>query len=134
MALSKDPVKRDAQVIHFKASKAGMTEPEYRDWLHEQFGVYSASQLAYRQRRIAHAHLNRLLDAAPNPQLAKLTALWHALAEHGEVRDRSRTALEHWCQRQQPGLRALQWASSYQMQTLIEALKLWARRADVPLE
>lgn len=88
MALSTDPAKRDSQMIRLKASKAGMTEDQYKDWLHCLFGVRSATELGERQRRAAHAHLGKLLDARNGredtgtwrePQIRKLDALWGLL-------------------------------------------------------
>jgi len=144
MALSTDPVKRDCQVIRFKAIKAGMTEGQYKDWLQDQFSVTSATDLTATKRRSAHGRLNALLLATAkdrpaetawrDPQIHKLEALWHALADVGAVRVRERAALEAWCKRQQPAMSALRFASAAQLSTLIEALKKWALRVNAKVE
>lgn len=139
MALSTDPAKRDSQMIRLKATKAGMSEDQYKDWLRGQFGVASATELNERQRRQAHAHLGKLLDAASGrqdtgtwrePQLRKLDALWGALAARGAVRVNTREAMESWCKRSVPRLAALRFANSTQLQHLIESLKQWLLRVD----
>ncbi|WP_211452611.1 regulatory protein GemA [Collimonas antrihumi] len=146
MALSTDPVKRDCQVIRYKAIKAGMTEEQYKDWLNDQFGVASATELTATKRKSAHGRLNALLLATGkerpsetawrDPQIHKLEALWNALATAGAVRVRERAALEAWCKRQQPAMSALRFASGQQLSELIEALKKWERRvmANQPQE
>ncbi len=141
MALSTDPIKRDCQVIRFKAVKAGMSEDQYKDWLHDQFGVASATELTATKRKSAHGRLNALLlaigqerpseTAWRDPQIHKLEALWHALASAGAVRVSERAALEAWCKRQQPAMSALRFASGRQLSELIEALKKWERRVMV---
>lgn len=136
MALSDNPAKRDAQLVRYKATKAGMSNDEYRDWLQGRFGKRSASELDAYERRIAHASLNRLLSKLNwrEPQIEKLMAIWHALADAGVVHNRNRNAMQAWCHRQMPKVSALQWASSQQLQALIEALKGWAQRVGVELE
>lgn len=139
MALSKDPVKRDRQLIRYKALKAGMTEDMYKDWLSGQFDVDSASKLSQRQLRSAHGKLNKLLDKDKpvsmwrEPQILKLRALWHALADVGAVRVRDDSAMEAWCKKNQRGLSALRWAEQAQLQALIESLKQWANRTGADI-
>jgi phage gp16-like protein len=134
MALSKDPVVADCQKIRFKATKAGMTEDQYKDWLQQQFGVKSSRDLNTTQRSSAHGRLNKLLDAVTpdrggrEPQIQKLEALWRAIADKGVVRNPSTTALETWCKRQMPTLSALRFGTKGQLQALIEILKKWALR------
>lgn len=139
MALSTDPAKRDSQMIRLKASKAGMTEDQYKDWLYGLFGVRSATELGERQRRAAHAHLGKLLDARSGrddtgtwrePQIRKLDALWGLLAAKGAVRVNTREAMEAWCKRSEQKLSALRFARSDQLQRLIESLKKWVLRVD----
>jgi len=139
MALSGDPIKRDCQLVRFKAVKAGMTEDQYKDWLQDLFGVRSATELTDAERRQAHGRLNKLLNpkAPPSrglrePQIQKLEAIWAALAAHGAVRNGSPEALERWCKRQQPRLDALRFADVETLQHLIEALKKWQRRVGAP--
>lgn len=139
MALSKDPIKRDSQLVRFKATKAGMTNAQYKDWLQDNYGVLSASLLSDAQRRNAHGKLNRLLDAGKpdagwrEPQIDKLRAMWLALADAGAVRSRDEKAMEAWCKRQHRGMSALRFARNDQLQSLIEALKKWALRVGADI-
>lgn len=64
------------------------------------------------------------------PRIAKLNALWCALADAGIVRDRSEAALTKFCARFTRTAR-LEWAGSAGLNQAIEALKDWARREGV---
>ncbi|WP_353191971.1 regulatory protein GemA [Pandoraea pnomenusa] len=135
MALSQDPTKRDTQMVRLKAMKAGMTEDQYKDWLQAQFGVRSATELSERQRRQAHGRLHKLLDAGKpqswnEPQVRKLRVLWGMLAERGAVQVKTEDAMEAWAKRRIPGLDALRFARSEELQHLIESAKKWLLRVD----
>lgn len=140
MALSTDPIKRDCQIIRYKAVKAGMNEEQYKDWLHDQFSVASATALTQEQRGIAQLKLNSLLKATGKdrsqargwrePQIEKLMALWYALGDRGAVQSVERSAMEAWCKKQQPRMQALTFATVDQLSLLIERLKQWERRLD----
>ncbi|MGZ8153054.1 MAG: regulatory protein GemA [Methylovulum sp.] len=67
------------------------------------------------------------------PRIAKLNAMWLAMAEAGVVKDKSQDALETWCKRYHKKDR-LQWASSQELNTCIEQLKAWAMRCHVKLD
>ena len=67
------------------------------------------------------------------PRIAKLNAMWIAMANAGAVTDPSQTALEHWCKRHHKKDR-LQWCSSAELNTCIEQLKQWAKRCYVKLD
>lgn len=116
-----------------------MSESEYKDWLREQFGVSSATELNKKQRTSAHHKLSLLLIATGNDrkktdegwrtaQIEKLMALWFALADEGAVRIASREAMESWCKRIKPEMGALRFATVEQLQDLIEGLKQWEHR------
>jgi len=64
------------------------------------------------------------------PRIAKLNAMWMAMADAGAVEDRSQDALEIWCKRHHKKDR-LQWASSDELNTCINQLKAWGNRANV---
>jgi hypothetical protein len=66
------------------------------------------------------------------PRIAKLNAMWLALAEAGVVKDKSRAALETWCKRYHTKDR-LQWASANELNACIEQLKAWTKRSNVEL-
>lgn len=63
-------------------------------------------------------------------RIAKLNALWCALADRDLVTNRSQVALEHWCQKHTKKDR-LQWASSKELNTCIEQLKAWSKRVGM---
>lgn len=140
MALSTDPIKRDCQIIRYKAIKVGMSEEQYKDWLHDQFGVASATELTYEQRGVAQLKLNTLLKATGkdrtqgggwrDPQIEKLMALWYALGDRGAVQSVERSAMEAWCKKQQPRMQTLTFATVQQLSLLIERLKQWEHRLD----
>jgi hypothetical protein len=67
------------------------------------------------------------------PRIAKLNALWLAMAEAGAVKDKSQAALETWCKRYHKKDR-LQWASANELNACIEQLKAWAKRSNVELD
>lgn len=67
------------------------------------------------------------------PRIAKLNAMWLAMAEAGAVKDKSQDALEQWCKNHHKKDR-LQWASSKELNTCIAQLKAWAKRCDVELD
>lgn len=67
------------------------------------------------------------------PRIAKVNAVWCALFDAGEVKDKSQSACEHWCKRYTKKDR-LQWAGSAELNTCIEQLKMWAKRVGVELK
>lgn len=67
------------------------------------------------------------------PRIAKINALWCALADAGKVDDKSQAACEAWCKKYTQKDR-LQWSQSAQLNQCIEQLKQWARRVGVKLE
>jgi hypothetical protein len=69
-------------------------------------------------------------DDFRSKRIAKLNALWCALADRDIVTNRSQTALEHWCKKYTKKDR-LQWASSADLNTCIEQLKQWSKRLGV---
>lgn len=66
-------------------------------------------------------------------RIAKITAIWCALADVGVVHNRSEQAMIRWCAGVTKVAR-LQWASSKTLNDCIEALKSWAAREGVPLD
>ena len=65
------------------------------------------------------------------PRIAKLNAMWCALADNGHLRDRSEQAMQTWCVREVNGLTRLQWATSDQLNTAVEMLKRYLQRCGV---
>lgn len=72
-------------------------------------------------------------NAWRKPRLAKANAIWHALADAGVVHDRSTQALDAFVAGRVPGVTHLRWATSEQLNTVIEMLKRFAARANVRL-
>ena len=66
-------------------------------------------------------------------RIAKITALWCALADAGVVRGRGESAMVKWCARLTHKAR-LEWASSNDLNQCIEGLKDWAQREGVKLD
>ena len=66
-------------------------------------------------------------------RIAKITALWCALADAGIVRERGESAMVKWCARLTHKAR-LEWASSHDLNQCIAGLKDWAQREGVKLD
>jgi hypothetical protein len=64
-------------------------------------------------------------------RIAKLNAMWCALADAGHVRNRSEKAMQTWCCNQVKELTALQWATSDQLNAAVEMLKKFQQRAGI---
>lgn len=67
------------------------------------------------------------------PRIAKITAIWCALADAGVVRDRGEAAMLKFCTRITRKAR-LEWARSEDLNNCIQALRAWARQAGVALD
>ncbi len=66
------------------------------------------------------------------PRIAKINALWCALADAEVVKNKSQASCEAWCKKYTKKDR-LQWARSADLNQCIEQLKKWAKRAGVDL-
>jgi phage gp16-like protein len=138
---------RNAQLaqIHIAKSQLGLADDTYRDMLWTVARVRSAAELDFagRMRVLEHLRARGFRPAPPRkaagpqeqapkldegPQASKIRAMWIALAEAGVVRDRSERALLAFVRRQ-TGVERMEWASMRQLDSVIEALKDWARRA-----
>ncbi len=64
------------------------------------------------------------------PRIRKITALWCALADAGEVRERGYASMEKWC-RTVMKTSKLEWATGHGLNDCIEALKSWCDRKGV---
>lgn len=131
-----------------KANATGWTEDAYRDLLArngatQQDGRYSAATMNLQQLELAKREMEALgfkpkrKPAAGNwrnPRIAKLNAIWCALADAGVVGNRSQEAMAHWCENQISGMTKLHWATSAQLNQAVEMLKAWANRMDVELK
>ena len=111
-----------------KTSSKDMTDGErqkVRD--HLQGLAERAGQVLPTQRRPMPASRFAKAKADATPKERKVWALWHQLGRDGLVQDTSPKALNAWVHRQ-VGVSAMQFATSAQMDTLIEALKAWQER------
>lgn len=67
-------------------------------------------------------------------RIAKLNAIWCALADAGVVKFRDQRAMEGFLRRYVHGLNHLQWATTEQLNQCVETLKQWAKRTQVKLD
>ncbi len=59
-------------------------------------------------------------------RVAKLNAMWIAMAQSGIVRNRSQQAMQKWCESQVPGVTRFEWMTSNQLNKAIEMMKCMA--------
>ena len=114
--------------LTLKSSSKDMTDGErqkVRD--HLQGLAERAGLVKPTQRRPMPASRFAKAKADATPKERKVWALWHQLGRDGLVQDTSPKALNAWVHRQ-VGVSAMQFATSAQMDTLIEALKAWQER------
>lgn len=136
--------------IHVLKAKLKLTDDDYRALLKGLTAKSSSKQMSQAERRQVREHLQGLAErmgvAAPtsrrrplsaeqfekvkkaaSPKERKVWALWHQLGKLGQVSDTSGRALNKWVERQ-VSVSALGFATSAQLDTLIESLKLWVER------
>lgn len=112
-----------------KASSKGMTAAEQRQVrehlqrLAERMGV---AQPTTRRRPLTREQFDQVKKQA-SPRERKVWALWNQLARDGVVRNPSAAALNAWVEHT-VHVSALRFATSAQLDTLIEALKAWQTR------
>lgn len=119
-----------------QASSATMTALQRKQYLAHLAGLQERAALArgekpaYTPKRDAR---HRSLDDADDERWQKARALWHALAGAGVVRTNTDAALAAYVKRQTK-VDAWRFLNSYQVNTVIEALKKWCDRSNVPTE
>lgn len=124
------------------AKKANvMTEEEYRNMLQDRYGVRSAKDLTVKQQEEVLAHFAHLGWGASKPITdswtraplwLKARAVWHALAEGGEIRTDTDDALMAYVKRQ-TSIEHWRWLNARQCHMIIESLKKWATRKGIAL-
>lgn len=118
------------------ASSRDMTELQRRKYLAHMAGLQALSSAArgekpaYTPRRDPKY---RTVDDDQDERWLKARALWHALASAGVVRTDTDAALTAYMKRQTK-VDAWRFLNSYQVNTVIEALKKWCERSGVPTE
>lgn len=65
------------------------------------------------------------------PRIAKLNAMWCAMADAGVVQDRSESAMRAWCENKVPNLVQLSWADNAALNKATDMLKAYARSRGV---
>ncbi|WP_198086638.1 regulatory protein GemA [Variovorax sp. E3] len=137
--------KRELGLIHMAKAHLGLSREDYEFVIREvtRTNKTSSADLTDAERNTLLQHFKRMgftvkpkADAArplPGPQHRKLRALYYTLADAGAVvRPVSPMAcdqaVETWAKRQLGTLDALRFASSDQLNKLIEEMKSWARR------
>jgi hypothetical protein len=118
------------------ASSRDMTELQRRKYLAHMAGLQALASAArgeepaYTPRRDPKY---RTVDDDQDERWLKARALWHALASAGVVRTDTDAALTAYVKRQTK-VDAWRFLNSYQVNTVIEALKKWCERSGVPTE
>ncbi len=130
-------------------ARAGWCDDDYRAILQqcgatEKSGKFSASTMTNPQIEQALERFKQLgfkprrsqTKTAPwrMPRIAKLNAMWCALADAKVVDDRSETAMKAWCKHQVKGLNNLEWATSEQLNKAVEMLKQFCRSREVEVK
>lgn len=116
------------------ASAADMTAPQRRQYLAHLSGLQARAAVgrgekpAYTPKRPA---LARAADDAQDERWHKARALWAALAVAGQVHTDTDAALTAYVQRQ-THIEHWRFLNSYQVNGVIESLKKWCLRAEVP--
>lgn len=132
----------DIKLIKMGQAQLGWDDAFYRSVLASHFdGKTSATALTWQERQQLIKHMKRLgfeVKSKTSTQraddtMSKLRAMWFAMAEVGAVTKPvtmvdADAAIEAWAKRMVPELVAIRFASGYQMQRLIEAMKKWALR------
>lgn len=133
----------ELSAIHIAKAGLGLSDDEYRDVMQATVGARSAADLDDAQRRRFLAHLDARLRAGGigrkgdpitkgrpkwSPRQRRLWSLWQQLADANLVADRRREALAAWVRRQ-TSVDRMEWLTDPQLDTVIEAAKLWLRRA-----
>lgn len=150
------PAKRDNDLaaIHIAQKALGLSKEDAQALKLGITGKASAADMTVPQRRMLLAHLSTLQAIAggkPKPaytgqrrsldrsaaddnddRWSKARALWALLADAGEVQANTDAALTAYVKRQTK-CEAWRFLNHYQINTVIESLKRWCRRADVEL-
>ena len=112
-----------------KESCADMTEPQRKRYLaHLSHLQQLAGLIAPRPAK--RPYLQRSVDDADDERWRKARALWHALAAAGVVHTNTDAALGAYVKRQTK-VDAWRFLNTYQVNTVIEALKKWCLRSGI---
>lgn len=127
------------RMIRVACTQLGIDDDQRRELMRQVAGVESSTELTLElcEKMIKHlkkagfkvrpAKAQRSRPLADDAQSTKIRALWLTLHALGAVRSPSEAALAAYVKRL-TGVDALQWLSSPQASTVIEAQKKWAMR------
>ena len=100
-------------------------------------GKYSASTMSMKQLAGAARAIRTLAEENVNNWrnglIAKISAIWCAMADAGVIQNRSRRSMEGFCARYTKAS-SIQWADKHELMRAIEVLKKWAQREKVKLD
>jgi len=153
MAAKPDTRQAQLAAIHMAQTALGLSADDAVSVKLAVTGMASAADMGALQRKQYLAHLSglqqqagliaprpgkrppvhRAMDDADDERWQKARALWHALAKAGVVRVDTDAALTAYVKRQTK-VDAWRFLNSYQVNTVIEALKKWCVRSGVPTE
>ena len=141
------PSRADLAKIHIAKKELGLPDEVYRDIMRERFGQESAAKLTPGQAfqlvqhfssmgwkpKYAQQKLPGVYSRPTDGQDGKIIALWIELAKAGIIRNKSDLALQAFVRRM-TGKHNLRWCTTAEKNTIIEALKDWARRNELEVE
>lgn len=136
LKLSADDASALKLAVTGKASAADMTDSQRRQYLAHLAGLQAhmaqarGEKPAFVPKRPA---LHRTVDDSQDDRWSKARALWGALAMAGQVRTNTDSALMAYVHRQ-THVEHWRFLNTHQVNQVIEALKRWCRRTNVPTE
>lgn len=150
--------RKTISAIHILKTELKLSEDDYRALLQQLVGKQSCKDMTDAELQVVNTHMGKLSKRmgtakpvpaakrphADKPQLRKLAAMWWALADIAVVTRPDSPhdcmkAVEAWAKRQAGGWKlgpidSLRWASSEQLNKLIEELKAWGLRVGAKVE
>lgn len=129
LGLSADDASALKLAITGKASSADMSEAQRKKYLAHLSGLQErAGLIAPRPQK--RTYVQRNADDDQDERWAKARALWHALAAADAVHTNTDAALMSYIKRQTK-LEHWRFLNSYQVNSVIEALKKWCTRSGI---
>jgi len=146
--------KKDLAKIHIAKAQLDLDDDDYRDIISRVGGEKSAADLTEQGRQRVLAHFKRCgwqpkiknnnkeipIGRASKLQINVIRQYWTQLADYNVVRDFTEDGLRRWLQAQtrryhpkRSGYSAPEWLPGDVASRVIEQLKNWCKRTDVPL-
>ncbi len=125
------------RAIHAACRAQGIDEDARHDLQRALTGRASLGEMNLQEVTQVFEHLNKLAPAkrqALTPVQKKMWSLWQQLADAGLVEDRKMPALLAYITRQSSieAQGALNWMNAAQEKSVVEALKRWLARREMP--